>query len=622
VLDVQCSILHHNMADSQNILDKFENFNVKYILLGFSNTTDACSTNLGPDVGPPGTVFSGNGCGKSGIVIVNEFEDFSYTIDNFQSEFNFYSDVSIKSTQMIAILTIADRLGGQFPTFLRDCAAALGVSETHIAFQLKIYFTGFTKNGGNVDTYVTKPFIFNMGSLSQLHTTVSAHLYSLQAIATYNTFGLLNGFTKMYQSTITSADKNPSKEIPTPESPTSTILPRGDEDAFKNNSRKKRIDKSKPMETLEEVFKGLAEDLQQQKYEHKRQLQEWLSFVRDDFVKKIEQPKQKKPPGYLPLEYKIVLDPEYKSYKIDNRNMPFEQPEQNQEKYGVRSIPIPEGENVIDTIERIMKYSRKIGTDGDTIPKYTFRVVSTVMKNCEDKYEITINIKKIILPQNEPGNRFADGIDTGPGTAVDPITLEFQKAGTSDIDVYHVVGKTASLVELEMMEKQVDDSDAEVVFANREQATAERTPSLDFFHSMFSGVRTNLNNKNNGLESAEDAGKVDILSAPTIAPQNNKFQLKIRGNPELLSDIFRNPVKVKTLDDDSPRFYPNPEYSPMYVKVILYLSPLAGSLGITPDDSSPIYYYEKYQHLYKIVTTISGNIFDQHLHMLRSDDAT
>lgn len=610
------------MADSQNILDKFENFNVKYILLGFANTTDACSTKKGPDVGKTGTRFETTPCGKPGIVIVNEFEDFSYTIDSFQSEFNFYSDVSIHTSQMVGELTIADRLGAQFPTFLRDCAAALGVSETHIAFQLTIYFVGYNRDTTTVDNHVTKPFIFNMGSLTQLQTTTSAHFYTLQAIATYNTFGLLNGFTKMYQTTITSADKNPSKEIPTPDIPLSTILPRGDEDSFKENARKNRIDKSKPMETLDDAFKGLAEDLQQQKYEHKRQLQEWLSFVRDDFVKKIEQPKQKKSPGYLPLEYKIVLDPNYKSYKIDNRNMPFEQPEQNQEKYGVRSIPIPEGENVLDSIERIMKYSKKIGTDGDLQPKYTFRIVATVIKNCEDKYEITINIKKIILPQNEPGNAFADGIDTGPGTAVDPIYLEFQKSGTEDIDVYHVVGRTASLTDLNMMEKQINDSDAEVVFGNREQGTTERTQSVDFFHSMFSGVRTTMNNKNNGLESAEDAGKVDILTSKTVSPQNNRFQLKIRGNPDLLSDIFRNPLMVRDLNDDNPRFYPNPEYNPMYVKVIIYLTPLANAMGIIPDISATQYYYIRYQHLYKITTNITGNGFDQYLYMLRSDDAT
>lgn len=610
------------MADSQNILDKFESFNVKYILLGFANTTDASTTKKGPEVGIPGTIFSGTSCGKPGIVIVNEFKDFSYTIDSFQSEFNFYSDISIHSSQMVAELTIADRLGGQFSTFLRDCAAVLGVSETHIAFQLKIYFVGNLKNSSTVDNYITRPFIFNMGSLTQLQTTSSAHFYTLQAIATYNTFGLLNGFTKMYQTTITNADKNPSKEIPTPDVPLSTILPRGDEDAFKTNARKARIDKSKPMETLDDAFKGLAEDLQQQKYEHKRQLQEWLSFVRDDFVKKIEQPKQKKAPGYLPLEYKVVLDPNYKSYKIDNRNMPFEQPEQNQEKYGVRTIPIPEGENVLDSIERIMKYSRKIGTDGDLLPKNTFRIVATVIKNCEDKYEITINIRKIILPQNEPGNAFADGIDTGPGLAVEPIYLEFQKTGTADIDIYHVVGKTASLSNLNMMEKQINDSDAEVVFGNREQGTTERTQSLDYFHSMFSGVRTTMNNKNNGVESAEDAGKADILASKTVTPQNNRFQLKIRGNPELLSDIFRDPLKVRDLNPDEPRFYTSPEYNPMYVKVIIYLTPLANSLGVIPDTSDTQYYYIRYQHLYKITTTITGNGFIQYLYMLRSDDAT
>lgn len=605
------------MTDTQNILDKFENFNVKYILLGFANTQDACSTNKGPTVGEPGTMITGDSCGKPGVVILNEFADFSYVIEGFQSEFNYYSNLQPTSTEMTGEIIISDRLGAQFPTFLRDCAKKLGVSETHIAFQLKIYFVGMPKNSATTETFVTKPFIFNMGVMSQSHSTEFPHLYYMNFLATYNTFGLITGFSKMYQTTITSADGNPSKEIPKPDAPMATIIPRGAEDGLKTDLRKQRIDKSKPMETLDDIFKGLAEDLQQQKYEHKRQLQEWLSFVRDDHTKKIDQPKQKKSPGYLPLEYKIILDNEYKSYKVDNRNIPFEQPEQSQEKYGVRSIPVPEGEHVLSTIKRLMKYSRRTGKDGDSKPKKTYKLVNTVIKTCEDKYEVNLRIKKVILPSNDPS-----GDDTGPGDAVEPIEMEFQKTGTKDIDILSINGKTVSKIDLTMMEKQVEERDAEVVFGNREQATAERTSQVDFFNSMFSGVRTNINNHNNGLESAEDAGKADILAFPNIAAQNNKFEVRIRGNPELLSDLFRNPMSVKNADPDSPRFYPTPEFSPMYAKIKVYLDPIAASLGVKKDNSDNIYYYVKYHHMYKIRTVITGNNFIQYLNLLRSDDAT
>lgn len=603
---------------NQNILDKYENFNVRYILLAFASNLDASNTNKGPSVGKPGTVFSGDGCGKPAVVIINEFEEPSYIVESFTSDFNYYSSITDISTQLTGEIQISDRLGSQFPTFLRECAQMLGVAEMHIAYQLKIYFVGTLKNNQGIETYTTKPLIFNQLFLTQSHQLIDSHQYFLSFAASYNTFGLFNGFSKMYQTTITSYDRNPSKEIPKPDAPMATIIPRNQEDGMKNSLRKIRIDKSKPMETLDDLFKSLEEDLNQQKYVHQRQLQEWLSFVIDDYVKKIDKPIQQKPPGTLPLEYKIILDPEYKSYQIDNRNMPFEQPEQSQSKNGVRSVPIPESMHVLEVMRLLMKYSKRVGKDGDSDPKKTYKIVATVIKTCDDKYEITYRIKKIILPTNSPS-----GIDTGPGDAIEPISLEFQKDGVEDSDVLLVTGKTSSLVNLNTLEKQVDDAEARIVFGNREQATAERTVDVDFFKSMFSGLRPAINSHyNNGLESAEDGSKVDILNTPSIYPQNNTFEVRIRGNPELLSDIFRNPIKVKNGDPDSPRFYVTPEYSPMYAKIIIYLDPLSSSLGIKKDDSDNVYYYVKYYHLYKLKTVISGNKFDQFLTMLRSDDAT
>lgn len=603
--------------DSQNILDKYENFNIRYVLLAFANTSDACNTDKGPSVGKPGTVFSGNGCGKQGIVVINEFEEASYVVEGFWSDFNYYSNINDISTQMVGELSISDRLGGQFPTFLRNCAQLLDVSETHIAFQLKIYFVGVLKNGQGVETYVTKPLIFNQLFLTQSLQIINSHMYYLSFAATYNTFGLFNMFSRMYQTTITSFDRNPSKEIPKPDAPMSTIIPRGQEDSMKESLRKVRIDKSKPMETFDDVFKSLQEDLNQQKYVHQRQLQEWLSFIKDDYTKKIDKPVQHKPPGNLPLEYEIILDPEYKSYKVDNRNMPFEQPEQSQDKYGIRVIPIAESSHILEVMRNLMKLSQRTGKDGNLNPKKTYKIVATVVKTCDEKYKITYRIKKIILPTNSPSS-----IDTGPGDAVDPISLEFQKDGVEDADVFIVTGRSGSISDLDVVEKQVNDTDAKIIYGDREQETAERTVSVDFFKSMFSGLRPIVNNLTNGLENAEDASKADILNIPSIYSQNTKFEMKIRGNPELLSDLFRNPVKVVSGDPDSPRFYTTPEYSPMYAKIIIYLDPLSNSLGLKKDDSDNVYYYIKYYHLYKVRTVIDGNEFSQYLTMLRSDDAT
>lgn len=602
----------------KNPLDELQNISVKYVLVAFEYTEDACQTDIGKGSGPPGTYFSGDACGKKACVIVNEFTDQRYIIDKFESEFNFFSAISPTSTQMVGELRINDRIGGQFPTFLRKVAENLNVSETHICFKLKTYFNGKNKDG-IPDSYSPKPLIFNTGFITNAFNNKSQHFYSLFFLATYNTFGLMPTFSKMYQSTITNINGNPSKEVPRPDAPTSSLLPRAVEDSIKSPARKTRIDKSKTMETLGDVFDGLAEDLQQQKYEHKRQLQEWLSYVRDDYVKKIDQPKQVRPDGYIPVDYRLTLDGEYRSYKVDNRNMPFEQPEQSQEKYGVRSIPIYEGEHLITAVEKIMKYSRKVGKDAqDYLPKSVFKSNINIIRRCNGKYDLFLKVKKIILPTNTPAS-----IDTGPGEgAVNPLIFEFQKQKTEDVDVEQIDSRLTSLVNLRMMETQVDDADAEVVFGNREQATAERTPEVDFFNSMFSGVRVNINNKNNGLESAEDAGKIDNIIKPNINIQTNVFKITTRCNAGLLSDISRNPFAVKNDDDDGALFYKKPEYYPMYAKIIMYLTPPANTTGYDSDDSDNIYYHTNYCHLYKIRTIITGNDFNQELFFLRTDDKT
>lgn len=601
------------MADSQNPLDNYKNYQVKYILTAFAYTEDACLTDFGPKVGPPETVFSGEGCGKPAIVIVNQFENEKYVIANYKSEFNYFSAISPISTQMMGELLISDRIGGEFPSFLRRAANILDVSISHMAFSLKIYFIGTTEDG-STETMATKPLIFNVPFITQSYSQMAPHTYKMHFMATYNTFGLLPTFSNLYQMTITNVDGNPSTEVPKPDVPLSTILTRKEEDALKNAPRKIRIDKSKTMETLDDVFKGFREDLQQMKFEHKRQLQEWLSFSRDDYVKKIEPPKQIKPGG-IPIDYIVTLDEEYKSYKVNNRNMPFEQPEQSQEKYGVRTIPISNGRHLLNVVEDLMKYSRKIGEDaGDTSPKKIFKSNINVMRRCNGKYDVFLLVKKITKPTNTP-----TGIDTGPGASSNPLMFEYQNSGTDDINVESISARMTSQFDLRIMEQQVDDPDAEVIFGNREQATAERVFNLDFFKSMYSGLRTTVNSMNNGLESARDAGEIDnnIINIPY---QKINFSANIRGNPALLSDLCRNPFMVKNDDADNPTFYPKPEYEPMYAKVLMYLDPPAKSLDIIDDESDKIYYFTKFYHLYKVTSTIDGDSFKQALTMLRSDD--
>lgn len=610
------------MNDTSNPLDELIDVTAKFVIAGFAYTEDACKTDITPGLGEPGTIFSGAGCGKPAIVIVNEFKTPAYTVDLYESEFNYYSVISPTSTQMLGQIRISDKIGGQFPSFIRDCAKKLGVSQTHIAFSIVVFFTGYKKNGESVtmETIVTKPLIFNMAMLTQSYTGDTNNYYTMLFLATYNTFGLMPTFSKMYQHSITNKNGNPSQEIPTPDVPMSTIIPRGAEDSMKAGPRKARIDKSKTMETLGDAFDSLAEDLMQQKNPHQRQLQEWLSYVRDDYVKKISKPQQQKPGG-IPVDYRLTLDGALRSYKIDNRNMPFEQPEQSQEKYGVRTIPVNDGEHLINFVEKLMKYSRQLSLKAKTIPRQSFKSVMTILRRCQGKYDAFLTTYQINLPANSP-----DGIDTGPGESKNPLTFEYQKAGLDDKNVESLTGASASIIDMTMLEQQIDDADAEVVFGNREQSTAERVPQVDFFNSLFSGIRPNINNQNNGLESGEDGGYYDNHLMSNINAQPNHYKMIIRCNPNLLSDLSRNPYEVVFGSAESAKrdcfYYPQPEKHPMYAKLKIYLSSVAASLGIRPDDSDNVYYYIKYYHLFKVKTSISGNNCVQELTMIRADDTT
>jgi hypothetical protein len=58
---------------NNNPLDSFSNYTVKYVLVAFAYTEDACHTDIDAGVGEPGTIFSGGGCGKPAAVIINDF---------------------------------------------------------------------------------------------------------------------------------------------------------------------------------------------------------------------------------------------------------------------------------------------------------------------------------------------------------------------------------------------------------------------------------------------------------------------------------------------------------------------------------------------------------------------
>ena len=151
------------------------------------------------------------------------------------------------------------------------------------------------------------------------------------------------------------------------------------------------------MLTLKDMFEGLEADLNQLKYENAAQLQEWRRQIRSDNQpdKIVVAPQQKKPPKpkELPLDYVIDLDDVYNEYPIDNRNMPFEQPETAQDQVGLRVFPIRPGANIFEIVERMMLLSKRVGEDAvDPAGKKTFKTTITLEKLNTERYRVNIKI--------------------------------------------------------------------------------------------------------------------------------------------------------------------------------------------------------------------------------------
>lgn len=445
----------------------------------------------------------------------------------------------------------------------------------------------------------------------------SMNAYSINAMACFNTIGQLPTFADIHQMTITHKDGNLHKEIPKPLAPTCGIMSRAAEDAAKISARKTRLDKSKPMKTLNDVFDAFKMELDEQKYEHKRQVQEWASKIKDSWIKKIDPPKAKKAKTpSLPIDYKIKLNGEYKGYPVDNRNMPNEQPEQDQTKPGIRSLTVRAGTTITKCIENLMKLSKKTGQD--VTSGFSFKNNTSVYRKCDGNYEVTTLIEKYKIPRNE-----TDGVDTGPGEgAVNPLEFEFQKFGTSDSDILSVRMAVGTDVNFGVLETQVVDPEAETVLGGREQFTFERIPQKEFFKTAFSGVRTLTNVSDFGVQNPGMTANVDFSLSDYVNSQTSILTVIIKGNSDLLSDLNRNPQKAANNSSDGPVLYAFPEYYPMYVKLKIYIKD-ESALGQDVPNGEPLFYYHTYYyHLAKVTSVIQGSNFVQELKLQRTDDVT
>lgn len=602
------------MSIPANPLNQFNTTSVKHILVAFKYTEDAEKTDIVATMGTPGTAIVGTGVKGPGIVIVNEFSMSDFAVNSVRWTNDFYGPITQTASSCVGVIEITDRTGLFFTDFLKTrVIPSLGVSEGHIVFALRTFFIGATDTGQGNDVLVGNPLIFNMVKYVNDLSPKSGRFYTMAFVGASTTFAQLNQYSKIYQMTITHSDGNLHKEIPTPDVPTCAMKSRAEEDQQQSKARKVRIDKSKPMRTLREVFAAFETELNQQKFPNNAQLQSWLQKVNSNYSVKIIPPIQKKEGG-IPVDFFVHLDPAYYDYEVDNRNLPFEQPEQDQNKKGIRSIPIKTATDIPVAVEKLMKLSRKIGQDSELEFPFIFKTAISVIKTSTDRYQVHIVIRKVHVPENR------QDANTGPGDAIAPLEFIYQDPRYEDREIISLQGIICPDIGVRILEEQTQDTSALVVYGDREQITVERLPQYDYFDAQFSGLRAMINPyENYGLESGVDAGKLDGNLGVELR-QSTGYNITIQGNPYLLSDLNRLPSDVANGRVGNAQYYKYPELEPMYAKLRIYLRPHA-TVGVEDNENvSNVFYFDNYLHLYRVTNIFESGLFTQELNLLRTDE--
>jgi hypothetical protein len=169
------------------------------------------------------------------------------------------------------------------------------------------------------------------------------------------------------------------------------------------------------------------------------------------------------------------------------------------------------------------------------------------------------------------------------------------------------------------LEQQTSNTNALVVYGDREQITVERLTNEQFFSAQFSGLRAMVNPYlNYGLESGTDASKIDNMINVGMQ-QQTQYSITIAGNSALLSDLNRMPSDVANGKTGKAQLYKLPELLPMYLKLTIYMKPFAFE-GLPPDDSVPEkFYFDNYLFMYRVTNTFEQGAFTQTLDLLRTD---
>jgi hypothetical protein len=597
----------------ENPLSKFSTYEIKHIMAAFKYTEDAEDTKL---IGSSGKVGE-NIEGTTGIIIVNEFMDDRFIIPSVMWKWSKYSHISKMITSLFGYIIIHDRTGGQFLDWYKtNVIDKLEISTQYMTFVLQTYFIGRDKTTDKTDTVIATPLLFHVHNFSDtMNIKQNGTNIKLILSAAYNTTAQFPTICKPYQITVTHRDGQLSNIAPEILSPGCSLEFREIEDS-KFEDRTKRLNKSKPMRTLKEAFDAFEFDLNQQSESHKRQVQDWLNEIRNDYSFKIDPPPKQKRGEELPIKFHLKLDPIYNSYKLDNRNLPFEQTEENRDLPGITSIPFKSGDTIIDMIKTIMSYSINVGKDADTRSlSKSFKINLAYRYEKDNKIHVYIKIKQILLPFNN-----IEFGDTGAGEGPTPLEFTFKSGKLEDIDIIYFktdIQSDNGIIPLEVGEKFP-------IFGNREPIMGERIPSTapdsKFTKSEYSGLRVPIfPHLINGVEDMNALANI-FISYAISNEQASNHEIQILGNPDLMSDLQRLPKDAINLNPiGHAKNYKMPESYPMYLKIKIYIEKDA-VIGLIRSENLPaVYYYDKYYEISSILNDMTSGTFTQLIELKKTD---
>ena len=616
------------MSVPSNILDSSGSSTHTHVLVAFRNSQEAATFNFAKF--DPTSIGLGQSIPNAGnnVVVVNEFVDTRFSISEAMWDFDFIPNIGVSTTASTGKIVVADRVVGYgFLNHLRNDVLNKITDEpwslSHLTFVLTTFFFKDTDDGTEpVEVVVrTNPFFFYLDTIESVPSNggVTPTHHILNAISVSNTLGQLKSFSSLYQMNITHKDGNLHNEIPSGTG-SGGILSRKEENRKFIDARKQRLNKSKPMRTLKDIFEAFQTDLNNQKFVHQAQLQQWVRELRSEgnTDKIAVAPQQNKPPTpkELPIDFEIDLDSSYDGYAVDNRNMPFEQPDIRQGLVGIRSFPVKPGATIVEMIERIMMLSTRVGDDAALVPRKAYKICISAILTSSNRYRIVIKIRRYTLPSN------SSDLDTGPG-AGDPIHFYINDPEERDTDIISFKSILSYEVGDSMLESpNAENSQAKIIYADREQPMAERRPDLSFFTTLYSGIRPMIEPYSiNGLENAKSAGNIKNMVDPYTYIQTSEYELVIRGNPTILSDFNRNPVDIVNGDAGNVFNYPRPEFEPAYVRLTIFQK----SQALNDESNIPEkFYYDGFYHLVRVVNmfgVIKGQrSFYQKLYLRRTDD--